>query len=143
MTLFDPSDDLSYVHLLITSEITIELPMSMFVPWCTLFGYLINEPGHCSSVASSLGSRGDLWLVPSSLTITFVIRLVLFFILVVDLGFDIKETIGLVPPTSLSKSARVLHPGTKCRGGAWKYADLLPTFYESSADNLRNTCHDG
>lgn len=83
------------------------------------------------ATASQLGTRCyplGLLAEPGGHTIAFVIRFVLFFILIIDLGFDIKETVHLVPPTSLSISARVLSEWTGRQKDAWGYANLLPTF---------------
>lgn len=43
MTFFDTSDDLPYIHLLVPTEIAIELTMTVLVPWCAFFRHLVDE----------------------------------------------------------------------------------------------------
>jgi hypothetical protein len=81
MSFLDPTDNLSNVHFLISAEITVELSMSMFIGRCARFGYFVNESGHC---VISMGQHRRIIRVR---TISFVIYIILFLILVVDLDF--------------------------------------------------------
>jgi hypothetical protein len=59
MSLLDTSNNLSNVHLLVPSEITIQLSMTVLVGRHSSLGYLVDEPGDCKSVATQHGFRSD------------------------------------------------------------------------------------